>query len=93
MGVGGGDGLTGFANRVFGGEVGGDHQYEGRGQTEQISFPEYIPQWVIFGVGFLGSGKDHALSALEWNPVATRDVFWLAEEAQSLKEDGPFPRE
>ncbi|KAK4150735.1 hypothetical protein C8A00DRAFT_17792 [Chaetomidium leptoderma] len=69
MGVGGGDGLSGFANRVFGGEVGDDHQYEGRGQTEQTSFPEYIPQWVawlIFGVGFLGSGKDYALGAVSY---------------------------
>ncbi|KAL8409290.1 hypothetical protein RB594_007651 [Gaeumannomyces avenae] len=57
MGVFGGDGLTGFANRVFGGEVGGDHQYE------------YISQWVawlIFGVGFLGSGKDCTLSAVSY---------------------------
>ncbi|SPQ23357.1 f56bd267-6e38-41d4-bbd4-d4559c270c78 [Thermothielavioides terrestris] len=69
MGVGGGDGLSGFANRVFGGEVGDGLQYEGRGQTEQTSFPEYIPQWVawlIFGVGFLGAGKDYALGAVSY---------------------------
>lgn len=70
MGVGGGLGLSGFANRVFGGEVGDrDHQYEGRGQTEQTLFPEYISQWVswlIFGVGFLGSGKDYALEFVSY---------------------------
>lgn len=70
MGVGGGLGLSGFANRVVGGEVGDDdHQYEGRGQTEQTAFPEYVSQWVtwlIFGVGFMGPGKDYALSAVSY---------------------------
>jgi len=68
MGVGNGDGLSGFANRVVGGEVGG-LQYEGRGQTEQTLFPEYVSQWVtwlIFGVGFLGPGKDYALEFVSW---------------------------
>jgi hypothetical protein len=68
MGVGGGLGLSGFANRVVGREV-GDHQYEGRGQTEQTAFPEYVSQWVtwlIFGVGFLGPGKDYALAAVSY---------------------------
>ncbi|KAI0452052.1 hypothetical protein F5B21DRAFT_356478 [Xylaria acuta] len=68
MGVGGGFGMSGFANRVFGGEV-GDHQYEGRGQTEQTFFPEYIEQWIIwlmYGVGFLGTGKDFVLKAVAY---------------------------
>ncbi|KAI3396958.1 hypothetical protein diail_11358 [Diaporthe ilicicola] len=60
MGAGGGFGMSGFANRVFGGEV-GDLQYEGRGQSEQTYFPEYIEQWkiwLVYGAGFLDRGKD-----------------------------------
>ena len=63
LGVGKGLGMSDFADRVVGGEVGG-LQYEGRGLTEQAEFPEYIPQWAIYllyGVGFLGSGKDYVL--------------------------------
>jgi hypothetical protein len=71
LGVGEGLGMSDFANRVVGGEVGG-HQYEGRGLTEQAKFPEYIPQWAIFllyGVGFLGSGKDYAVDFVSyWLP-------------------------
>jgi hypothetical protein len=68
LGVGGGLGMSDFANRVFGGEVGG-HQYEGRGLTEQAVFPEYIPQWAIwllYGVGFLGTGKDYAMDFVSY---------------------------
>nr|BBM90001.1 putative Diels-Alderase [Trichoderma sp. BCC7579] len=60
MGVGEGFGMSGFADRVTGGEVGGP-QYEGRGQTEQTLFPEYIPDWIVwimYGAGLLGTGKD-----------------------------------
>lgn len=68
LGIGGGLGISDFANRVFGGEVGGD-QYEGRGLTEQATFPEYIPQWAIwllYGVGYLGAGKDYAADLLSY---------------------------
>ncbi|KAF2084694.1 hypothetical protein K490DRAFT_59336 [Saccharata proteae CBS 121410] len=60
MGLGGDDGLTGFTNRVLGGEVGGC-LYEGRAMSEQAAFPEYIAQWkiwVVYGIGFLTRGKD-----------------------------------
>jgi hypothetical protein len=60
--------MSDFANRVFGGEVGGD-QYEGRGLTEQAVFPEYIPQWAVwllYGVGFLGTGKDYAMDFVSY---------------------------
>lgn len=71
LGVGEGLGMSDFADRVVGGEVGG-HQYEGRGLTEQAKFPEYIPQWAIFllyGVGFLGSGKDYVVDFVSyWLP-------------------------
>lgn len=63
MGVGSGFGLTGFANRVTGGEVGG-LQYEGRGNSEQTVWPEYIAQWkiwVVYGIGFLGNGKHYIM--------------------------------
>jgi hypothetical protein len=46
LGIGGGLGISDFANRAFGGEVGGN-QYEGRGLTEQATFPESIPQWCL----------------------------------------------
>lgn len=61
MGAGGGFGMTGFANRVVGGEV-DDIQYEGRGQSEQTYWPEYIEQWkiwLVYGAGFLGRGKTY----------------------------------
>ncbi|KAI1376084.1 hypothetical protein F4677DRAFT_95426 [Hypoxylon crocopeplum] len=60
MGLGGGKGLTGFTNRVTGGEVGGE-QYEGVGFSEQVALPEEIKQWqiwVIYGIGFLGNWKN-----------------------------------
>jgi hypothetical protein len=84
LGVGEGLGMSDFADRVVGGEVGGD-QYEGRGLTEQAKFPEYIPQWAIFvlyGVGILGSGANYAVDLLvsgkdfavefvkSWNPLS-----------------------
>ncbi|KUJ20446.1 uncharacterized protein LY89DRAFT_578802 [Mollisia scopiformis] len=59
MGAGGGFGMTGFANRVTGGEV-GEIQYEGRAQSEQTFWPEYIEEWkiwLVYGAGFLGKGK------------------------------------
>ncbi|KAB5576165.1 hypothetical protein GE09DRAFT_1281874 [Coniochaeta sp. 2T2.1] len=68
LGVGGGLGMSDFANRVFGGEVGGE-QYEGRGLTEQAAFPEYVPQWAVwllYGVGFLGTGKDYAIDFVSY---------------------------
>jgi hypothetical protein len=61
MGAGGGFGMTGFANGAVGGEV-GELQYEGRGQSEQTFWPEYIEQWkicLIYDAGFLGSGKTY----------------------------------
>lgn len=61
MGAGGGFGMTGFANRVVGGEV-DDLQYEGRGQSEQTYWPEYIERWkiwLVYGAGFLGRGKTY----------------------------------
>jgi hypothetical protein len=63
MGAGGGFGMSGFANRVVGGEVGGV-QYEGRGQTEQTYWPIYIEKWkiwLVYGAGFLGKGKTYFL--------------------------------
>ncbi|TPX14119.1 uncharacterized protein E0L32_000513 [Thyridium curvatum] len=72
LGVGGGLGMSDFANRVFGGEVGADHQYEGRGLTEQAAFPAYVPQWAVwllYGVGFLGTGKDYAMDLVSY-------LFW-----------------
>jgi hypothetical protein len=72
LGVGEGLGMSDFADRVVGGEVGGP-QYEGRGLTEQAKFPEYIPQWAIFllyGAGFFGSYKDHAVDLFRyWMPT------------------------
>ena len=61
MGAGGGFGMTGFSNRVVGGEV-DDLQYEGRGQSEQTYWPVYIEQWkiwLVYGAGFLGKGKTY----------------------------------
>ncbi|KAK0513950.1 hypothetical protein JMJ35_003672 [Cladonia borealis] len=63
MGAGGGFGMSGFSNRVVGGEV-GDLQYEGRGQSEQTYWPVYIEQWkiwLVYGAGFLGKGKTYFL--------------------------------
>lgn len=63
MGVGSGFGLTGFANRIVGGEVGG-LQYEGKGVSEQTFWPEYIATWkiwVVYGIGFLGDGKHYLM--------------------------------
>ena len=66
MGAGGGFGMSGFANRVVGGEV-GELQYEGRGQSEQTYWPVYIEQWkiwLVYGAGFLGKGKTYFLKLL-----------------------------
>ncbi|KAJ5636008.1 uncharacterized protein N7484_009321 [Penicillium longicatenatum] len=66
--VGGGLGMSDFANRVFGGDVEGN-QYEGRGLTEQAVFPAYVPQWAVwllYGVGFLGTGKDYAVDFVNY---------------------------
>ena len=71
LGIGEGLGMSDFADRVVGGEVGGP-QYEGRGLTEQAKFPLYIPQWVVwllYGVGFLGTKKDYAVDFVRaWSP-------------------------
>lgn len=59
MGLGGDSGLTGFTNRVTGGEVGGT-QYEGRALSEQVLLPKVIAQWriwIVFGIGMLNRGK------------------------------------
>ncbi len=59
MGLGGDSGLTGFTNRVTGGEVGGT-QYEGKARTEQVVLPKVIAQWriwIVFGIGMLNRGK------------------------------------
>lgn len=66
MGLGGHTGLTGFTNRVTGGETGG-LQYEGRALTEQVVLPETIAQWriwVVLGIGFLGKGKNALMTVL-----------------------------
>ena len=59
MGLGGGTGLTGFTNRVTGGEVGAT-QYEGRALSEQVVLPKVIARWriwIVFGIGMLSRGK------------------------------------
>ncbi|KAH6869497.1 hypothetical protein B0T10DRAFT_418517 [Thelonectria olida] len=63
MGAGAGFGMSGFANRVVGGEVGGV-QYEGKGQSEQTYWPEHIEKWkiwLVWGLGFLGKGKTYVM--------------------------------
>ena len=63
LGAGGGFGMSGFANRVVGGEV-GDLQYEGRGQSEQTYWPVYIEQRkirLVYGAGFSRKGKTYFL--------------------------------
>lgn len=59
MGARAGFGMSGFTNRVVGGEVGGV-QYEDRGHSEQTYWPEHIEQWkiwLVWGFGFLGKGN------------------------------------
>ncbi len=68
MGAGGGFGMTGFANRVISGEV-NNLQYEGRGQSEQTYWPEYIEQWkiwLVYGAGFLGRGKTYFIKLVSY---------------------------
>jgi hypothetical protein len=63
MGFGKRTGLSGFANRVVGGVVGGT-QYEGRAFSEQVVLPEVIKQWqiwIVYGVGFLSRGKNFVI--------------------------------
>ncbi|KAL8837986.1 MAG: hypothetical protein Q9176_005334 [Flavoplaca citrina] len=63
MGLGGASGLTGFTNRVAGGEVGGT-QYEGRALSEQVLLPEVIAQWriwVVFGIGMFNRSKNYLM--------------------------------
>ncbi|KAL9043946.1 MAG: hypothetical protein Q9214_002882 [Letrouitia sp. 1 TL-2023] len=63
MGLGGDSGLTGFTNRVTGGEV-GSTQYEGRALSEQVVLPKVIAQWriwIVFGIGMLNRGKSFLL--------------------------------
>ncbi|GJC90834.1 diels-Alderase ccsF [Colletotrichum liriopes] len=68
MGAGAGFGMSGFANRVVGGEV-GDVQYEGRGHSEQTYWPEHIEQWkiwLVWGFGFLGKGKVYVMKMVSY---------------------------
>lgn len=68
MGFGKGTGLTGFANRVVGGEVGGT-QFEGRAFSEQVVLPAVIKQWqiwAVYGVGFLSRGKDFLMNLVPY---------------------------
>ncbi|KXH56089.1 hypothetical protein CSAL01_10630 [Colletotrichum salicis] len=68
MGAGAGFGMSGFANRVVGGEVGGV-QYEGRGHSEQTYWPEHIEQWkiwLVWGFGFLGKGKTYVMKMVSY---------------------------
>ena len=68
MGFGSGTGLSGFANRVVGGEVDG-LQYEGRGFSEQVVLPLTIAKWkiwLVFGVGFLQRGKTYVIKAISY---------------------------
>ena len=63
MGLGGESGLSGFTNRVVGGEVGGA-QYEGRALSEQVLLPKTIAQWriwIVFGIGMFNRGKNFVL--------------------------------
>ncbi|KAL8809474.1 MAG: hypothetical protein Q9223_003093 [Gallowayella weberi] len=63
MGLGGASGLTGFTNRVTGGEVGGV-QYEGRALSEQVLLPDMIAQWriwIVFGIGMLNRSKSYLM--------------------------------
>ncbi|KAL8763112.1 MAG: hypothetical protein Q9184_001005 [Pyrenodesmia sp. 2 TL-2023] len=65
MGFGGASGLTGFTNRVWGGDV-GEVQYEGRALSEQVLL-EVIAQWriwIVFGIGMLIRSKDYLMSLL-----------------------------
>ncbi|EEP78968.1 predicted protein [Uncinocarpus reesii 1704] len=68
MGLGGESGLSGFTNRVTGGEVGGQ-QYEGHGFSEQTVFPERIAQWriwIVYGIGYFNRGKGFLLGIARW---------------------------
>ncbi|KAI4143104.1 MAG: hypothetical protein L6R39_004699 [Caloplaca ligustica] len=67
MGLGGASGLTGFTNRVTGGEVGAV-QYEGRALSEQVLLPDVIAQWriwVVFGIGMLNRSKVFLMGLVE----------------------------
>ncbi|KAK4463581.1 hypothetical protein QBC42DRAFT_324128 [Cladorrhinum samala] len=60
MNLGGGKGLTGFVDRVVGGEADTDESHEGTGFSEQVVLPPEIKQWqiwVVYGIGFLGKWK------------------------------------
>ncbi|KAI4283006.1 MAG: hypothetical protein L6R38_002490 [Xanthoria sp. 2 TBL-2021] len=66
MGLGGASGLTGFTNRVSGGEV-GEVQYEGRALSEQVLLPEVIAQWriwIVFGIGMLNQAKNYLMGLI-----------------------------
>jgi hypothetical protein len=67
-GFGEGTGLSGFANRVVGGEVGGT-QCEGRAFSEQVVLPEVIKQWqvwIVYGVGFLTRGRNFVMDLVPY---------------------------
>ncbi|TPX24001.1 hypothetical protein DIZ76_013344 [Coccidioides immitis] len=68
MGLGGETGISGFTNRVTGGEAGG-RQYEGRGFSEQTIFPEEIAKWriwIVYGIGYFNRGKSFVLRIARW---------------------------
>ncbi|WEW56049.1 hypothetical protein PRK78_001484 [Emydomyces testavorans] len=68
MGLGGESGLSGFTNRITGGEIGGQ-QYEGRGFSEQTVFPETIAKWriwIVYGIGYFNRGKGFLLKVARW---------------------------
>ncbi|KAL2158316.1 hypothetical protein VTH06DRAFT_4637 [Thermothelomyces fergusii] len=61
MNFGGGRGLTGFLDKIEGGEVGTDEKFTGQGISEQVMLPDEIKQWqiwVVYGIGFLGRWKN-----------------------------------
>jgi hypothetical protein len=66
--IGEGLGMGDFADRVVGGEVGGP-VFEGRGLTEQATFPEYIPKWamlLLYVAGTYETGRDYVLDLVDY---------------------------
>lgn len=66
MGLGGGNGLTGFLVGVTGGEDSGE-QFEGVGFSEQVSLPGEIKQWqiwLVYGVNLLGQWRHSVIAFL-----------------------------
>lgn len=55
-------GQSGFTNRVVGGEIGEDHEYEGRGITEKCRWPAVfgkVALAIASGAGFFGPTFQH----------------------------------